>query len=110
MGTQVALFGGSTLPAFAQNRELSETAKALAGSGAGSDRISIKGGVFRLVVGGKEVAQIEARYMDVVIVKAASSPRNSGREAPHPTSNRIRARFELRTQLQHCNSTRRRRP
>ena len=71
MGTQVALFGGSNLPAFAQNRELSDTAKALAGSGAGSDRISIKGGVFRLVVGGKEIAQVEERYLDVVIIKAA---------------------------------------
>ena len=71
MGTQVALFGGSKLPAFAQNRELSDTAKALVGSGSGSDRISIKGGVFRLVVGGKEIAQIEERYLDVVIVKAA---------------------------------------
>jgi hypothetical protein len=71
MGTAVTLFGGSKLPAFAQNRELSDTAKALAGSGSGSDRISIKGGVFRLVVGGKEVAQIEERYLDVVIVKAA---------------------------------------
>jgi len=71
MGNAVALFGGSKLPAFAQNRELSDTAKALAGSGSGSDRISIKGGVFRLVVGGKEIAQVEERYLDVVIVKAA---------------------------------------
>jgi hypothetical protein len=60
------------LPAFAQNRELSDTAKSLAGSGGGSGkRISIKGGVFRLLVGGKEVTQIEDRHLDVVIVKAA---------------------------------------
>lgn len=71
MGTEVALFGGSKLPAFARNRELSETAKALMGSAQGSDRISIEAGVFRLVIGGKEVAQIEERYLDVVIVKAA---------------------------------------
>ena len=71
MGTVVALFGGSKLPGFARGREPSETAKALMGSAQGSDRISIEAGVFRLVIGGKEVAQIEERYLDVVIVKAA---------------------------------------
>jgi hypothetical protein len=69
--SNIALFSGN-LPAFAQNRELSDTAKSLAGSGGGSGkRISIKGGVFRLLVGGKEVTQIEDRHLDVVIVKAA---------------------------------------
>lgn len=71
MGTEVALFGGSKLPGFARNREPSDLAKALAGGAKGSDRISIEAGVFRLVIGGKEVAQIEERYLDVVIVKAA---------------------------------------
>lgn len=71
MGTEVAMFGGSKLPAFARNREPSEIAKNLMGNAQGSDRISIKGGTFRLVIGGKEVAQIEERYLDVVIVKAA---------------------------------------
>ena len=71
MGTEVALFGGSKLPGFARGREPSETAKALMGSAQGSDRISIEAGVFRLVIGGKEIAQIEERYLDVVIVKAA---------------------------------------
>lgn len=71
MGNEVALFGGSKLPAFARNREPSEIAKNLMGSAQGSDRISIEAGVFRLVIGGKEVAQIEERYLDVVIVKAA---------------------------------------
>ena len=71
MGNEVALFGGSKLPAFARNREPSEIAKNLMGSAQGSDRISIKGGTFRLVIGGKEVAQIEERYLDVVIVNAA---------------------------------------
>lgn len=75
MGTQVALFGGSALPAFAQKRELSDFAKSLAGGGGGVDRISIAAGVFRLVVGGKEVAQIEERYLDVVIINAA--PKNN---------------------------------
>jgi hypothetical protein len=47
-------------------------AKALGGGGAsGGKRISIKGGVFRLYHGGKEVAAIEERHLDVVIVNAA---------------------------------------
>lgn len=62
-----------SLPAFAKNRTgLSETAKALAGNtGGGGKRISIKAGVFRLIVGGKEVAAIEERHLDVVIVAAS---------------------------------------
>jgi hypothetical protein len=71
MANEVALFGGSKLPAFARQREISAAAKAMAGGSAGSDRISIKGGVFRLVVGGKEVSQIEERYLDAVLVGAA---------------------------------------
>lgn len=70
--SNIALFSANNLPAFAQGRELSDTAKSLAGGAGGSGkRISIKGGVFRLLVGGKEVTQIEDRHLDVVIVKAA---------------------------------------
>jgi len=51
---------------------MSDIAKALAGGGAASGhRVSIKGGVFRLVAGGKEIAAIDERFLDVVIVKAA---------------------------------------
>lgn len=71
--SNITLFNASNVPAFARNNELSETAKALTGGGAGlsTKRISIKGGVFRLVAGGKEIAAIEDRHLDVVIVKAA---------------------------------------
>ena len=71
--SNIALFSGGNVPAFARNNELSDTARALTGGGAGNSikRISIKGGVFRLVLGGKEVASIEDRHLDVVIVKAA---------------------------------------
>jgi hypothetical protein len=70
--SNVTLFNGANLPAFAKRGELSETAKALMGSGGnGGKRISIKGGVFRLMVNGKEVTAIDERYLDVVIVKAA---------------------------------------
>ncbi|NBS70367.1 hypothetical protein EBT31_15860, partial [bacterium] len=72
--SNVALFGGSNVPAFVKSRgELSAVAKALAGGGgaSGGKRISIKGGVFRLMSSGKEVAAIDERYLDVVIVNAA---------------------------------------
>lgn len=71
--SNVTLFSSSNVPAFARNNELSDTAKALTGGGSGvsTKRISIKGGVFRLVAGGKEIASIEDRHLDVVIVRAA---------------------------------------
>jgi len=71
--SNITLFNSSNVPAFARNNELSDTAKALTGGGAGvsTKRISIKGGVFRLVAGGKEVAAIEDRHLDVIIVRAA---------------------------------------
>lgn len=65
-------FNPSQLPAFARKGELSEIAKALTGgTGVSSKRISIKGGVFRLMAGGKEIAAIDDRHLDVVIVNAA---------------------------------------
>ena len=71
--TNIALFNPSNVPSFARNNELSDTAKALTGGGVGtsSKRISIKGGVFRLLAGGKEIASIDERFLDVIIVKAA---------------------------------------
>ena len=71
--SNVTLFNANNVPAFARNNEMSETAKALTGGGTGSSmkRISIKGGAFRLVAGGKEIASIEDRHLDVVIVRAA---------------------------------------
>lgn len=71
--SNIALFSGSAVPAFAKKAELSALAKSLAGGagGGGGKRISIKGGVFRLMVDGKEVAAIDERFLDVVIVNAA---------------------------------------
>ena len=71
--SNVALFSGSNVPAFAKKAQLSDLAKSLAGGGGagGGKRISIKGGVFRLLVDGKEVAAIDERHLDVVIVNAA---------------------------------------
>ena len=71
--SNMTLFSGSNVPAFAKKAELSALAKSLTGGGAGGGkRISIKGGVFRLMVDGKEVAAIEERFLDVVIVNAAT--------------------------------------
>lgn len=51
---------------------LDDDTRAVAGSGlGGSKRISIKGGVFRKFVGGKEVAVNEDRFMEVIFVKMA---------------------------------------
>ena len=46
---------------------------AVAGGGQteGNKRISIRGGVFRKLVGGKEVSAIEDRHMNVIVVKMA---------------------------------------
>ena len=71
--SDIALFsqGGNTLPAHLRNLELDATTKALMGGGGNGKRISIKGGVFRMVVGGKEVAQNDDRAMNVVVVRSA---------------------------------------
>jgi hypothetical protein len=70
--SNITLFSGANVPAFAKRGELSPLAKMLAGGGASGKRVSIKGGVFRLLVDGQEVAAIEERHLDVVIVNAAS--------------------------------------
>jgi hypothetical protein len=70
--SNVALFNPSQVPAFARKAEMSDIAKALSGGGGASGhRISIKGMVFRLIANGKEIAAVDERFLDVVIVKAA---------------------------------------
>ncbi len=70
--SEIALFKGAAVPGFVKKAEVSALAKSLAGgSGQSGKRISIKGGVFRLINDGKEVAQIDDRHMHVVIVNAA---------------------------------------
>jgi hypothetical protein len=70
---ELANFNPNQTPAFARKGELSALAKSLTGgSGGGSTkRISIKGGVFRLMADGKEITSIDDRHLDVVIVNAA---------------------------------------
>lgn len=72
MATSVQVFNPATArPSFATKGELSTLVKSLMGSGAAGKRISVKGGVFRLLSDGKEIAAIDERYLDVVIVAAA---------------------------------------
>lgn len=70
---EIAKFNPAQTPAFARKGELSSLAKSLAGGGVGGGgkRISIKGGVFRLMADGKEITSIDDRHLDVVIVNAA---------------------------------------
>ena len=70
--TNVTLFNPANVPAFARNNEMSDTAKALTGGmSAPTKRLSIKGGVFRLLANGKEIGAVDERHLDVIVVKAA---------------------------------------
>ena len=51
-----------------------DTRAVAGGSGNASKRISIKGGVFRKMAGGKEIGSIEDRHMNVIFVKMAHAP------------------------------------
>lgn len=58
--------------ALAQSGGVDDDTRAVAGgSGNASKRISIKGGVFRKMAGGKEIGSIEDRHMNVIFVKMA---------------------------------------
>ena len=61
------------LPSYLKDLQLDATTKALMGGSGGGEmkRISIKGGVWRMMVNGKEIAKNEDRAMNVVIVAAA---------------------------------------
>ena len=67
--SELALFKGG-LPAYLQNGA-DDATNALAGESLGTRRLSIKGGVFREMIGGKEYRVSEERSMNVIIVKAA---------------------------------------
>jgi hypothetical protein len=72
MSNELAMLD-SGLPAYLKTMELDGATKALMGSGGGGGvkRISIEGGVWRMMVNGKEIAKNEDRSMNVVIVAAA---------------------------------------
>jgi hypothetical protein len=64
--SNVSLFNQS-LPDYLKEVELDDLTKSLAGN-TSVKRISIRGGVFRMMVNGEEVAKNESRAMNVVIV------------------------------------------
>lgn len=80
MSTAVGLFNGIlAIPEHIRARGLSANTLALAGNNISSSsrRISTEGGVFRMIVGGKEIAKSKDREMNIIIVKSA------------PTNNRV---------------------
>ena len=77
MSNAMTLFGNTStnLSAMLSGFEDSLTGM-LAGGGGGLRRLSIKGGVFREIVGGKEVRTSDERVMNVVFINAAPVSRN----------------------------------
>jgi hypothetical protein len=71
MSTEMTLFKGG-VPSYLKGAVDPVTA-ALAGSSGGMRRISIKGGVFREMVGGNEYRVSEDRAMNIIVVNAAPS-------------------------------------
>ena len=65
--SDITLFQSNNLPDYLKEVELDELTKSLAGN-TSTKRISIRGGVFRLMVSGEEVAKNENRFMNIVIV------------------------------------------
>lgn len=71
--SELTLFqSGNALPPHLRRGELSGLTKSLMGGG-NSKRISIESNVFRMLVGGKEVAVNEDRAMNIIIVRAAET-------------------------------------
>lgn len=62
---------GGEAPSYLANVEKSSLAKNFGGSSDGLKRISFKGGVFRMMVGSKEVAKNDDRTMNMVVVASA---------------------------------------
>lgn len=70
MSNDLALFSNN-LPDYLKEVGLDDMTKALAGN-TGMKRISIRGGVFRMMVSGEEIAKNENRSMNIVIVNGAT--------------------------------------
>jgi hypothetical protein len=67
--SEITLFKDA-VPAHIKARQLDDVTSSLAG-GSGVKRISIRGGVFRLMDGGQEIAVREDRALNMVVVNAA---------------------------------------
>ena len=69
--SELALFKDN-LPSYLRTMQMDSTTKSLMG-GSQAKRISIRGSVFRMIVGGQEIAKSDDRFMQVVIAAAAPS-------------------------------------
>jgi len=69
MSTELSLFQND-LPDFLKNAEPDALPKALAGN-TNNKRISIRGNVFRMVVGGEEVRKSDSRSLQFIVVNAS---------------------------------------
>jgi len=69
MSTELSLFQND-LPDFLKNAEPDALTKALAGN-TNNKRISIRGNVFRMVVGGEEVRKSDSRSLQFIVVNAS---------------------------------------
>jgi len=68
--SEMTLFkSGSVIPDYLRDAEADDTTKDIAGS-SGGKQISIKGGVWRMMVGGEEVAKNEDRAINIVVIAA----------------------------------------
>ena len=65
--SDITLFQSNNLPDYLKEVELDDLTKSLAGN-TSVKRISVRGGVFRLMVSGEEIAKNENRAMNIVIV------------------------------------------
>jgi len=68
--SNIQLFeSGNVVPAYLKKLPIDAVTKALMGGTSGK-RISIRGSVFRMMVGGEEVSKSESRAMNIIIVNA----------------------------------------
>lgn len=71
MSNAMTLFGGNTKVSTLLDGLEDDLTSTLAGGSGGMRRLSIEGGVFREIVGGKEVRKSEDRAINLVLIKAA---------------------------------------
>lgn len=72
MSTEIQSFK-EKLPAHLQRVQLDDFTKAFTSSGGSVKRISLRGRVFRLVDGGKEIAKNKEDHLDVIIVNGSTT-------------------------------------
>lgn len=74
MSNELIQFNLNNVPDYIREGQSELTKSLMENMGSSLKRISIRGGKFRCVVGGEEVARIDKDYLDVVIVQVAKDP------------------------------------